>query len=277
VSVVLIAILTGLVSCRPCHYFEAADQAWRHDCIPGLGGSSPSSDIAPRGLLLEAHPRHQRKPVLVSVADRGPAAGGGAGPERGQHSDDVIRSHRRNAIPDDAGGRFPLATPPQVQLVSDTGGAEAATWAEDVRDIPNVTEVSARSRSTNLPGVQVDVEEHMAPTSCATSGRIAPASTTGGRVGYRLRRLHDPCCAGAVGGLIIVATFVLFLMTGSVVIPITALVISVISLRAAVGVLVWDSGGTSPGCSTSTPTTSPASTPRPGARTHLRLRPGHGL
>lgn len=40
--------------------------------------------------------------------------------------------------------------------------------------------------------------------------------------------------------IIVVATFLLlFLMTGSVVIPITALVISVISLGAAVGVLVW--------------------------------------
>lgn len=251
VSVVLIAILTGLVLVPALlgYFGERLLQPGIMTRIPGLGGLLRRfGDIAPpEGFFSRLTRGIQRKPVLVSVAGiagllllGSPALALNVA----STSDDVIpRSSSQYEFLTTLEERFPLATAPQVQLVSDTDAAQAAAWAAEVGDIPNVTAVSAPVEINGYQVSRVGVEKHLGTNVVRDIRADRPGFDTwvGGAdaasVDYTDSLLRGAPWAALI---IIVATFaLLFLMTGSVVIPITALVISVISLGAAVGVLVW--------------------------------------
>lgn len=251
VSVVLIAILTGLVLVPALlgYFGERLLRPGIMTRIPGLGGLlTRFGDIAPReGFFSKLTRGIQRKPVLVAVAGiagllllGSPALALNVA----STSDDVIpRSSSQYEFLTTLDEHFPLATPPQVQLVSDTGEAEAAAWAEEVRGIPNVTEVSAPVEINGYQVSRVDALEHTGTDVVREIREDRPdfdnwvGGSDAASVDYTDSLLRGAPWAALI---IVVVTFVLlFLMTGSVVIPITALVISVISLGAAVGVLVW--------------------------------------
>ena len=251
VSVVLIAILTGLVLVPALlgYFGERLLKPGIMTRIPGLGGLLRRfGDIAPHeGFFSKLTRGIQRKPVLVSVAGiagllllGSPALALNVA----STSDDVIpASSSQYEFLTTLEEHFPAATPPQVQLVSDTEEAEAAVWAEEVGGIPNVTEVSAPVDINGYWVSRVDVAEHTGTDVVREIRADRPGfdNWVGGSdaasVDYTDSLLRGAPWAALI---IVVATFILlFLMTGSVVIPITALVISVISLGAAVGVLVW--------------------------------------
>jgi RND superfamily putative drug exporter len=138
---------------------------------------------------------------------------------------------------------FPLATEPEVQLVADTDQASAAAWAERVGALPQVTGVTAPVEVNGHWVSRVSVEKHEGPSVVREirSDRPEYANWVGGSSAAAVD-YTDSLLGSAPWALltIVAATFLLlFLMTGSVVIPLTALVISAISLGAAVGVLVW--------------------------------------
>jgi putative drug exporter of the RND superfamily len=143
--------------------------------------------------------------------------------------------------------RFPDLAFPPVQVVADASQPEVAAWAEQVAAVPGVTGVTAPRPAGDL--VVLDVR-----TEGPAQGQVAQ------RVVGDLRsdRPHFPTwVTGQAAGLvdfeqgmartapvallwIIGATFVLlFLMTGSLLIPVKALVMNVLSLGATFGALVW--------------------------------------
>lgn len=251
VSVVLIAILTALVLVPALlgYFGERLLRPGLLTRIPGLGPVLSSfGDVAPReGVFSKLARGIQRSPVLVAVAGvagllllGSPALSINVA---NTSSDVIPTSSTQYTFLTTLGEQFPLASAPRVQLVSDTDEAGARAWADRVAGLEHVTSVAA-PRETNGYWVSgVSVEKHRGSDVVREIRADRPdfPAWAGGRDAASVDYV-DSLVRGAPWAalIIVVATFVLlFLMTGSVIIPLTALVISVVSLGAAVGVLVW--------------------------------------
>ena len=251
VSVVLIAILTALVLVPALlgYFGERLLKPGLLTRIPGLGPLlTRFGDVAPReGVFSRLTRRVQRAPVLVALGGiavllllGSPAlnihvSSGGA--------DAIPKASTQYGFVTALNDHFPLATAPLVQLVSDTDEASAAAWAEEVATLPNVTGTTPPALVNGHWVSRVDVDQNAGPAVVREIRDYRPdfdhwvGGTDAASVDY-----VDSLVAGAPWAALIIAgaTFLLlFLMTGSVVIPLTALVISVISLGASVGILVW--------------------------------------
>jgi RND superfamily putative drug exporter len=165
---------------------------------------------------------------------------------------------------DEIGARFPAANGAPVQVVSLWPPARLARWAQDenIAAIPGVTEL-----------VPIRVQSHQGLTVSVLGVRTAGTRTVGGltvpdptsdQAREAVRRIHDrepalepvwvtgqPAFVNDflddiehrgpwAAGVVVLATFVLlFLLTGSLLVPLKALLLNVVSLGAAFGILVW--------------------------------------
>jgi uncharacterized membrane protein YdfJ with MMPL/SSD domain len=251
VCVVLIAILTALVLVPALlgYLGERLLQPGLLTRIPGVGGwLTRFGDIAPEeGVFSRLARRVQRAPVLVSVAGiavllllGSPAL---AMTVSNSADDAIPRSSSQYDFLTTLTEEFPLATAPRVQLVSAGDEAAATAWADEVAGLPGVTDVTAPVDVNGYQVSTVTVDSHQGTDVVREIRADRPAvdAWVGGTDAQAVDYL-DSLARGAPWAVLIiaVATFVLlFLMTGSVIIPLTALVISAISLAAAAGVLVW--------------------------------------
>jgi RND superfamily putative drug exporter len=142
---------------------------------------------------------------------------------------------------------YPASSSPSVVVVAQTSVEDATTWATDLAQIDGVESVDPPLAlgSRVLVGVRTagDAAGDTAQEVVRDVRDLDPgfrAWVTGqaaGQIDF-VTALTDR--APWAGALVVVATFVLlFLMTGSVVIPVKALLTNVISLAASLGVLVW--------------------------------------
>jgi RND superfamily putative drug exporter len=144
---------------------------------------------------------------------------------------------------------YPASTSPAVVVLAQTSLEEAADWAADaVADVQGVESVDPPTPvgSRVLLGVRTTAEDAAGPEAQDVVRAIRDldpgfeTSVTGpaaGQIDF-VTALQER--APWAVGLVVVATFVLlFLMTGSVVIPVKALLTNAISLSASLGVLVW--------------------------------------
>ena len=148
---------------------------------------------------------------------------------------------------DDLARDYPALAAPTLTVVAQTPLAAAKAWAaSDVATLPGVRTAVARPLGADVSAVAVTVDG-------GPSGAWADATVTALRdhrptfatlVTGRAAGQHDFLAsmgarAPLAAGFIVVGTFVLlFLMTGSLVLPLKALVLNVVSLGAALGVLV---------------------------------------
>ncbi len=144
--------------------------------------------------------------------------------------------------------RFPDATSPRVALVTDTE-ADAETWADAVTGFEGVRsggtplEIGDAWRTTVRvdPADGIDVVKAIrADRPALQDDGLGDAWVTG--TDARTVDFSNSLLDSAPWAALIIAlgTMVfLFLMTGSVVIPIKALIASALSLGASIGVLVW--------------------------------------
>ncbi len=143
---------------------------------------------------------------------------------------------------------YPQLAAPAVTVVTETSPADASAWARrTVAPLPGVTRVVPRELGGGYVAVAVHVD---APALADEVGDVvrairadrpdAPTWVTGQRAAQDdyLASMIDRAPYAVL--LVVAATLVLlFLMTGSVVIPVKALLLNVMSLGAALGVLVW--------------------------------------
>ena len=146
------------------------------------------------------------------------------------------------------GEQYPASESPGIFVVTDGSLDEVATWATDLAALPDVARLSQPTPvggyvvvgvypDTEDPGGRVarDVVEAVrdldAPFTTMVTGQAANQIDFTAALGDRL--------PWAVG-IVVLATFVLLvLMTGSLVIPLKALLTNALSLSASLGVLVW--------------------------------------
>ncbi len=251
VSVVLIAILTALVLVPALlgYFGERLLRPGLLTRIPGLGGIlTRFGDVAPtEGVFSKLTRWVQRAPTLVTLVGIAALLGLGS-PVLGMNvtnsgTDAIPKSASQYGFVSALNEHFPLATGARVQLVADTEETAAGAWAVQVRILPHVSDVTTPASVNGLWVSRVSVDTHEGPAVVREIRSERPAFDTwvGGSDAASVD-YTDSLLRGAPWAALIIAAVtlvLLFLMTGSVVVPLTALVISTISLGASVGVLVW--------------------------------------
>ncbi|PPF42363.1 MMPL family transporter [Pseudoclavibacter sp. AY1F1] len=145
---------------------------------------------------------------------------------------------------------FPDAAPAKVELVirAETGASadsRVAAWAQDMAGDPRVASVGVPEQTESYATVRVHPEEGANAMDLVERAReAAPADAEAwvtGTAAHDLDLISSVQATAPWAALIICGlTFVLlFLMTGSVIMPIKSLAIALLSLGSAVGVLVW--------------------------------------
>lgn len=143
---------------------------------------------------------------------------------------------------------YPAAVAAPVTVVAETSLEEASAWAAEVAEIRGVASVDpAVGVGPYLTlGVRLDSDDPGGPEASDVVRAIRdsepgfPAWVTGQAANQI--DFVDALVEGlpVAAGIVVAATLVLlFLMTGSVLVPVKALVINVVSLTASLGVTVW--------------------------------------
>ncbi|MGB8382508.1 MAG: MMPL family transporter [Dermatophilaceae bacterium] len=143
---------------------------------------------------------------------------------------------------------YPALSDPAATVVAETSPEAATTWADStVRDIAHVTSTSVRQLDPTHVAVSVRTDGQplddgaRAVVDQLRSSRPSFPTLVGGQAAA-LADFVDALWARAPYAIaaVVIATFVLmFLMTGSVVLPVKALIINVLSLGASLGIATW--------------------------------------
>lgn len=157
----------------------------------------------------------------------------------GQHHRDVFATLH---------DKYPTFAQAPVTVVGKTSLEEATQWASKAKDFPGVASVGpVREVSDGVVSIafQTDVPIHDT-TSHDLANYVRDHRpdfnhwVTGGTPLMQEFTWSAMNRAGAAAAIIVLATFtLLFLMTGSVVIPIKAIIMNILSLAASIGIVVW--------------------------------------
>ena len=242
VSVVVVALLVAL-TLVPTLCALAGRRLLRR-------GTEQASDT---GVFSALALRVQRRPVVVIVvvvAALLVAAAPAIGLKLTSSGAELLPRGTDQRVFFEALGRdYPATSAPDVTVVARAPLTDVNRWAQDTAaHLPGVRSVDSPSQVG--PGlVSVDLRTSDGPLGDQT--RAVVTSLRADRPAFRTwvtgqaAQLEDFTAsmrarAPLALGLIIVATFVLlFLMTGSVVVPLKALVLNVLSLGASLGITVW--------------------------------------
>ncbi len=143
---------------------------------------------------------------------------------------------------------YPALSAPEVTVVAGSADTAAVTaWAQQFRNRPGVEGIDVQPLGADHQRVNIRVAG--GPTSdeaqdlvTAIRATSAPFETlTTGQAAGQIDFLDSMSARAPYAvALVVLGTFVLlFLMTGSVILPVKALLLNVISLGAALGVVVW--------------------------------------
>ena len=159
-----------------------------------------------------------------------------------------VSSPQREFV-DELSTQFPASASADVRVVTDSTTEDAQAWADQIAGLDGVERVDPAvplGEDHALVGVHLDAADAGGPEAVALVEELRaqdPGFTfyvTGqaaGQVDFREALAERVWWAVAI---VVVATFVLlFLMTGSVLIPVKALATNALSLAASLGVLVW--------------------------------------
>lgn len=153
---------------------------------------------------------------------------------------------------EDLGRDYPLLASSDLRVVTTADADEVRAWAKGgARDLPGVesAEVVTVGKIDGQTVRSIDLRTQDGPLGPGTRDLVTHLQQErppfDARVGGQAADLAD--FTGTIAdsaplaiGTVVLATFVLlFLMTGSVVVPIKALLMNIVSLGASLGVLVW--------------------------------------
>ena len=237
VSVVVITVLSGLT------------------LVPALLGfvggriKAPLRPVADDGVFARTVRRVQRRPLPVALAVAGVllamAAPFAFAHPQNADADVLPKSFSSRAVSDALATRFPALEPSAVTVAVQGDQAQAEAYAAHIRDLPGVSGVSVAAPTGRLVSVGVDVS---GSTEGATAQRVVSelradrgglTTWVTGDAATVLDFKHEVATRGPWAlALVAAATFaLLFLMTGSVVVPLKALLMNMLSLGASLGVL----------------------------------------
>ncbi len=143
---------------------------------------------------------------------------------------------------------FPAFAEPDILVVADTQPATLDTWLADTVDIPGVRMVSPAVERSGMAvaGVSIVDPDPGGPEAVDIVNDLRAMDSpfrvyVGGQAAGLIDFSNAIATSGLMGlGFVVFAVIVLlFLMTGSLLMPIKALVVNALSIAATLGVLVW--------------------------------------
>ncbi|WP_307802436.1 MMPL family transporter [Cellulomonas fengjieae] len=256
VAVILVAVATAL-TLVPALLVLAGRRLIRPSVlarVPGLRGIlSRTADVqTEEGLFSRLAARVQRRPwtvLLASLAVLGVLSLPLAHLELRNSTTELLPSgSTQREFVETLASDYPAASSPAITVVAQTSLDDATGWAATLGDLDGVASVDAPSPvdayvvigvrpDTDDPGDAVarDVVQQLrdldAPFPTWVTGQAASQIDFTAAVVER--------APWAIGIVAVACLVLLFLMTGSVVVPIKALLTNVVSLAASLGVLVW--------------------------------------
>lgn len=249
-AVTVIAILSAL-TLIPALLSLAGDRLARPGSltrIPLIGKPiARFGDVAPDdGFFSRLTRQVQRQPALVTIACAAALIAVGSpllNLQLANTSVDAIpASSTQYEFITTLADEFPDARNPRVALVTETE-ADAEAWAADVESLAGVQAVAAPAQSGDgwRVNVQVDPADGIEVVHDIRADRPDfPNWVTG--TDARTVDFSESLIGSAGWAVLVIALgtiLLLFLMTGSLVVPLKALVASALSLGASIGVLVW--------------------------------------
>jgi uncharacterized membrane protein YdfJ with MMPL/SSD domain len=205
-------------------------------------------DVAPdEGLFSRLARRVQRRPALVTLLCAAFLLLLGSSLPNlrlaNTSSDAIPPSSTQHTFLTELREEFPAAAQPRVAIVSDGTEQQARDWAADVADLGPVRSVEDPAERNELWVADVTVEDKEG-TDAVRGIRADPQEMRTWVTGLDAHTVDftDSLISrsGWVALIVGLGTVVLlFLMTGSIIIPLKALVVSALSLGASIGVLVW--------------------------------------
>jgi len=159
------------------------------------------------------------------------------------HPDDPFR-----IFLEDFGQAYPLVADPPVLLMAEASSAEFEAWAPSLLEVDGVTQLAPVTVRGDLvfSGLFLDT-----PDAGGAEALDAVTEIRGLDPPFRLyvggQAANQIDFIGAIGdgtplalGIIALGTFLLlFLMTGSILVPVKTLIVNALSLTASIGVIVW--------------------------------------
>ena len=258
VSVVLIALATAL-TLVPALLVLLGGRLQKPSFLSRVPGLSRAvarlGDVAPEegafSRLARGVHRHPWLVIIGVVAILGVLASPVRGLELRNSGTDLLpaSSDQREFI-GVVGEDYPAAASPAVYVVTDSDVETAQEWAPDLADIDGVAQVTDASTVDSgehaVVGVYLDTDDPGggAATDVVEAIRALDPGFETWVVGQAANQLDF---TGAImdrlpvaAGLVILTVFVLlFLMTGSVLIPVKAIIVNILGLGAALGVTTW--------------------------------------
>ena len=251
VSVVIVALAVAL-TLVPALVAMAGTRLARPGVLMRLPGLRRFGDVPPPvGVFSRLAERVQRRPwavvagvLAVLVALAVPAL---SMQLRSSGTDLLPQGAEQRVFFEDLAARFPAAAGADITVVARAPLAEVQRYAGSVADLPGVSAVDPPRQQGDLVtlGVRVDGGD----SGSSTAGSVVralraerptfPTWVTGQAAGTIDYTASVVSRAPYAIGVVVLATFVLlFLMTGSLLVPVKALLMNVVSLGACLGVLV---------------------------------------
>ncbi|WP_182111202.1 MULTISPECIES: MMPL family transporter [unclassified Actinotalea] len=256
VAVILVAVSTAL-TLVPALLVLAGRRLVRPGLIsrvPGLRRvlERTGDVVSEEGVFSRLAAWVQRRPWLVlvgSIAVLGLLASPAAHMELRNSTVELLpRNSDQRAYVQTIGENYPASATPAVVVVAQGPLEEVAAWAEGLAELDEVASVDppAPTGAYVVVGVRPDTDDAGGAVARAVVDEVRavdapfPVWVTG-------QAANQIDFTGALAdrapwaaGIVVLATFVLlFLMTGSLVIPLKALLTNALSLLASLGVLVW--------------------------------------
>lgn len=160
----------------------------------------------------------------------------------------VPASSTQRQVLDVLAADYPQAAAPPIVVVAETSLEAADAWGAEIAEIPGVAAVDPAAAVGAYVAIGVRLEADDAGGDEATAVVEDIRATDPGFpfwvTGQAANQIDfvDALLEGLpwAVGIVVVATLVLlFLMTGSVLVPVKALLINIVSLTASLGVVVW--------------------------------------
>jgi len=157
-------------------------------------------------------------------------------------------SNERRQMLDGFDARYPVLASPQIDVLASSTPAELDAWLQTVSAVDGVTRVteSAASDGMSTAGIYTVFPDQAGKEAAALVSELRALDAAfpiyvGGQAAIQADFVAS-LSAGAPWalGLVVLATFVLlFLMTGSLLVPVKTLIINSLSLGAALGIVSW--------------------------------------
>jgi RND superfamily putative drug exporter len=247
ISIALVAMLVSLT-------FTAAligvGRRWIRPSKRAAKRIATYGDAAESGFFAALARVVQRRPLVTALATGAALLAAGAPLlSSNAHLDDVNslpRSLEAVNVAHTLADRFGVATSPAVTVVARTDAASLDRWAARWVRTPGVSRVApARQLASGLSTVDIDVagdpegpDARALVTKVRADRPVAEAWVTGdAAVLTDLLGLLENRLPWAIGVTVLAMTVLLFAMTGSLVVPLKAILMNVVSLGATFGVM----------------------------------------